>query len=103
MSGFTRQANPNKEPSATRSALLALLDGTGLCRVEAAQNLARRLSLAVNKSPAWTWRYVQSVAKGTIPPSKRMTEAIKIVGSERPAWIGQATANLKMLLDRKNS
>jgi hypothetical protein len=38
--------------------------------------LARQLSKIVKREKPWGWRYVQSVAKGTVQPSKDMRQAV---------------------------
>lgn len=39
-------------------------------------DMATRLSKIAGKDPAWGWRYVQSVASGTVEPSKRFAKAV---------------------------
>jgi hypothetical protein len=39
-------------------------------------DMAGRLSAIARKDPAWGWRYVQSVASGTVQPSKRFARAV---------------------------
>jgi hypothetical protein len=39
-------------------------------------DMADRLSKIAHKDPAWGWRYVQSVASGTVQPSKKFTRAV---------------------------
>jgi hypothetical protein len=39
-------------------------------------DMADRLSKIAGKTPAWGWRYVQSVASGTVEPSKKFTKAV---------------------------
>lgn len=63
----------------------------GLSRVQRYQDVARRLSGIVHKSPAWGWRYIQSVAAGTVEPSAKLTQAADLLLAEfdgLPAWIG---------------
>src|SRR3990167_8150712 len=44
-------------------------------------DIAERLSTIAKKFPAWQWRYVQSVASGTIEPSKRFVKAVEIMSA----------------------
>ena len=39
-------------------------------------DMAARLSKIARKAPAWGWRYVQSVASGTVEPSKKFARAV---------------------------
>ena len=39
-------------------------------------DMAARLSKIAKKDPAWGWRYVQSVAAGTVEPSKKFARAV---------------------------
>jgi len=39
-------------------------------------DMAGRLSTIAHKEPAWSWRYVQSVASGTVAPSKKFSKAV---------------------------
>src|SRR5687768_6627597 len=39
-------------------------------------DMASRLSKIARKDPAWGWRYVQSVASGTVEPSKKFAKAV---------------------------
>lgn len=39
-------------------------------------DMASRLSKIAHKVPEWGWRYVQSVASGTVEPSKRFSKAV---------------------------
>jgi len=45
-------------------------------KVEMYSKLASKLSKLVRKSPQWTWRYVQSIANGTVEPSAKFLLAI---------------------------
>jgi hypothetical protein len=40
-------------------------------------DMAERLSKIAGKSPAWGWRYVQSVSAGTVQPSKAFSKAVE--------------------------
>ncbi len=42
------------------------------------EKLALKLSKLVGKTPAWGWRYVQSVHHGTVEPSKRFLLAMEL-------------------------
>ena len=42
-------------------------------------DMAERLSRIAKKSPAWGWRYVQSVVSGTIEPSKKFSNAVQVL------------------------
>ena len=42
-------------------------------------DLAGRLSKIAKKQPAWGWRYVQSVASGTVEPSKKFSKAVDVL------------------------
>jgi hypothetical protein len=39
-------------------------------------DMAERLSKIAEKEPAWGWRYVQSVASGTVEASKKFAKAV---------------------------
>lgn len=57
-------------------------------------DMARRLSRIAGKSPAWGWRYVQSVAAGTVEPSKKFAKAVDtlaITFDGMPVQFAQAT------------
>ena len=41
------------------------------------QKMAIRLSKLVGKTPAWGWRYVQSVCSGSVEPSKKFMQALE--------------------------
>jgi len=43
------------------------------------ENIAGRLSKIANKEPAWSWRYVQSVASGTVEASKKFADAVQVL------------------------
>lgn len=43
--------------------------------------LAVKLSRIVGKDPAWTWRYVQGVHKGSLAPSKTFAMAVGALGA----------------------
>jgi hypothetical protein len=65
----------------TLAQLLALLDANlhpGTHR-ELCADMARRLSQIAHKRPAWGWRYVQSVASGTVQPSRRFAAAVDVL------------------------
>jgi hypothetical protein len=40
------------------------------------EDMAERLSKIAGKQPAWGWRYVQSVASGTVQPSRKFAKAV---------------------------
>lgn len=40
-------------------------------------DMAARLSRVSEKKPSWSWRYIQSVASGTVTPSKRFSKAVE--------------------------
>jgi len=68
-------------PKDTLLEILTLLDAM----IEYSSNkdkfgdMAVRLSKIAKKSPAWGWRYVQSVASGTVEPSKKFADAVQIL------------------------
>lgn len=39
-------------------------------------DMAARLSKIARKDPAWSWRYIQSVAAGTVEPSRKLGRAV---------------------------
>ena len=39
-------------------------------------DMASRLSKIARKEPAWGWRYVQSVASGTVQPSRKFAKSV---------------------------
>lgn len=43
-------------------------------------DLARRLGSVAGKE--WSWRYVQSVHKGTVAPSRKLLRAVEILSAE---------------------
>lgn len=43
--------------------------------------LAEKLSQAGQKVPAWSWRYVQGVQRGTIGPSEHFGRAVNALGA----------------------
>lgn len=53
-------------------------NGDGVVRYA---DLARRLSKIARKQPAWTWRYIESVAKGTIQASVKLQQAIDLLAA----------------------
>jgi len=63
----------------TLTELLTLLDT--LLRhenqIDLCTDMAGRLSKIAGKDPAWGWRYVQSVASGTVEPSKKFSKAVE--------------------------
>jgi hypothetical protein len=50
-------------------------------KVEFWDKLAAKLSRVVGQSPAWSWRYPQSVYLGTTRPSKKFTSAVFALGA----------------------
>jgi hypothetical protein len=55
-------------------------------------DLARRLSSVARKFPAWSWRYVQSVHKGSVEPSEKFARAVELLTAESdglPAFIAE--------------
>jgi hypothetical protein len=42
-------------------------------------DMAGRLSRIAGKTPEWGWRYVQSVSRGTVEPSKRFAKAVDVL------------------------
>lgn len=51
------------------------LNGHG--RVEAYEDLARRISAIANKH--WSWRYVKSVMSGTVEPGQRFSRTVMLL------------------------
>lgn len=43
------------------------------------EDMAGRLSKIAGKDPAWSWRYVQSVASGTVQASRKFTKAVDVL------------------------
>lgn len=60
-------------------------------QVAAYTDLAVRLSkLAHKNGDAWSWRYVQSVHKGTVAPSKKFANAVEVLAASMdglPAFV----------------
>jgi hypothetical protein len=57
--------------------------------------IATRLSKTASRPQPWTWRYIQSVARGTIDASAELSRAVQILAAEidgQPATISQARA-----------
>jgi hypothetical protein len=69
--------------------LLGVLERSG--KVESYTDLANRLSkLAGRNGNAWGWRYVQSVHKGSVAPSKNFAHAVEVLAAEidgMPAFV----------------
>lgn len=45
------------------------------------EDVAIRLSTIANKTPAWGWRYVQGVEKGSVQPGRAFSHAITILAA----------------------
>lgn len=61
-------------------------------KVQFFEESAKRLSEIAHKDPPWSWRYVQSVYRGTLghAPSKRFMRALELLASEidgTPAFV----------------
>lgn len=75
--------------------LISLLDAlrpslNGRGHVNFYEEVARRLSLIVDKTPAWGWRYIQGVEKGSIDPGRKMARAITALAASldgMPAFV----------------
>lgn len=60
--------------------LLTLLDtNPGVERQDLYSDMARRLSQIAGKEPEWSWRYVQSVASGTVEPGGKFAKAVELL------------------------
>lgn len=59
--------------------LVGIFDESG--KVAVYTDLAARLSELARKLPVWSWRYVQSVHAGSIPPSKKFARAVEILAA----------------------
>jgi hypothetical protein len=69
-------------------ALRPSLNGRG--HVAFYTDAARRLSVIVGKKPAWGWRYIQGVEKGTIEPGRKLTRAVAALAASMdgvPAFV----------------
>jgi hypothetical protein len=71
-------------PMTTKDTLLqvlAILDAmlTHSDRQDFYTDVAERLSKIADKKPTWGWRYIQSVASGTVKPSKKFSHAVEIL------------------------
>lgn len=54
--------------------------------------LAEKLSMAINRSEPWSWRYAQGVHRGTILPSREFARAVSILLAEfdgLPSQVGR--------------
>lgn len=52
-----------------------------LGKVKFYEMLAEKLSRVVGQEPAWTWRYVQGVHKGSIDPGAKLHAAVMALGA----------------------
>lgn len=81
-SGGVRNVSENSisalSTSDTLRELLTLLDGIlqHADHKDLYTDMTNRLSKIARKEPAWGWRYVQSVAAGTVEPSKKFAKAV---------------------------
>lgn len=60
-------------------------------KVKYYQKRALELSKLVNKNPAWSWRYIQSVDHGTVKPGLKFVKAMELLKSQQekppiPKW-----------------
>src|SRR5574343_1208886 len=56
------------------------------------EQLAIRLYLTAHQDTPWGWRYIQSVAHGTLEPSRKFMAAVQLLASEMdglPAFIAE--------------
>jgi len=77
----TKGAISMQTPKDTLLEILTLLDAMIQYRdhQDRYNDMAGRLSKIAKKSPAWGWRYIQSVVSGTVEPSKRLADAIQVL------------------------
>lgn len=86
-------------PQEIAQSLQALLEGLrpilgGQGQVVFYEEVARRLSTAIQQDPPWGWRYIQGVEKGTIQPSRKLARAILALGATLdglPAHVADTT------------
>ena len=74
-------------------------------KVKYYQKRAFELSKTVNKNPPWSWRYVQSVDRGTVKPSMKFIKATKLLIDKQneppmPIWRRRVRKGIAQLAKR---
>ena len=86
LNGVRKVSETMKTPENTKKDVQYLIRSFPLKNgtVKFYKNLAGKLSNLVQKRPAWSWRYVQSVYHGTMEPSQKFVLALERFHNPKP-------------------